>query len=264
MKEIIALLQEKLEYYEKINSQATRSYARNHPEGGLRVNKSNGSYQYYLCTKKGDTKGTYLPKAKRGIAEAIAQRDYDKQVLKCTSQWQQWIEKTINSMPQTNLLDVYSKSQGRKQLIKPYEISDDVYANQWETIRYEGKAFDLDDPEIYTERGERVRSKSEKMIADKLYMLGIPYRYEFPVKLKGYGIVYPDFLLLNKRTREEYLLEHFGMIDKPDYANKVTRKIHLYANSGYILGKNLLLSWETSDTPMDMRTVEKMVTASLL
>ena len=102
------------------------------------------------------------------------------------------------------------------------------------------------------------------MIADKLYMLGIPYRYEFPVKVKGYGIVYPDFLLLNKRTREEYLLEHFGMIDKPDYANKATRKIHLYANSGYVVGKNLLLSWETSDIPMDMRTVEKMVTASLL
>lgn len=264
MKEVISLLQEKIAYYEKINSQATRNLARNHQEGGLRVNKSNGSYQYYLCTKKGDTKGTYLPKAKREIAEAIAQRDYDKQVLKCTSQWQQWIEKTIKSMPQTNLLDIYNKSQGRKHLIKPYEISDDEYAKQWEAIRYAGKSFELDACEIYTERGERVRSKSEKMIADKLYMLGIPYRYEFPVKLSRYGIVYPDFLLLNKDTRKEYIFEHFGMMDTSDYADKVIRKIHLYANSGYIVGKNLLLSWETSSIPMDMRAVEKMLIASLL
>lgn len=264
MKEVIALLQDKLEYYERVHSRALRNSTRNHQEGGLRVIKSHGSYQYYLCTKKGDTKGTYLPKDQREIAKAIAQRDYDKQVLKCTNQWQRWIEKTIKSMPQTHLWDAYNKSQGRKCLINPYEISDDEYAKQWETIQYEGKPFSLETPEIFTERGERVRSKSEKMIADKLYILGIPYRYEYPVRLQGYGTVYPDFLLLNKGMRKEFILEHFGMMDNPDYANKSIRKINLYANNGYVLGKNLLVSWETTETPTDMKTVERMLMASIL
>lgn len=259
MKEIITFLQDKLEYYEVINAQATRNHAKNHQEGRLRVMKSHGTYQYYLCTKKGDTKGTYLPKSKGRIAQAIAQRDYDAQVLKCTGQWQKWIEKTIKSMPQMHLWEIYNKSQGRKHLIVPYEISDDEYGRLWENVSYEGKAFSEDLPEIYAERGDRVRSKSEKMIADKLYMLGIPYRYEFPVKLKGYGIVYPDFLILNKGTRKEYIFEHFGMMDNPEYANHAIKKINLYANNGYVLGKNLLASWETTDAPMDMRAVERML-----
>ena len=50
--------------------------------------------------------------------------------------------------------------------------------------------------EIYTERGERVRSKSEKIIADKLFLQNIPYHYERPIYLKGFGMVYPDFCCL--------------------------------------------------------------------
>lgn len=264
MKELIELLQAKLEYYERINSQATRNSARNHQEGGLRVIKSHGSFQYYICTESGDTNGTYLPKSQRKIAEAIAQRDYDKQIIKCTKQWKQWIEKTIKSMPNTHLWDAYNKSQGRKCLIKPYEISDDEYVKQWENISYEGKPFEPNLPEIYSEQGERVRSKSEKMIADKLHMLGIPYRYEYPVRLQGCGTVYPDFLLLNRATRKEYIYEHFGMMDNPDYANNTIKKINLYAKNGYVLGKNLLVSWETSHAPMDMRVIEKMIIASIL
>ena len=54
------------------------------------------------------------------------------------------------------------------------------------------------------------------------------------------------------------------MMDNLDYANNTIKKINLYAKNGYVLGKNLLVSWETSHAPMDMRVIEKMIIASIL
>lgn len=53
------------------------------------------------------------------------------------------------------------------------------------------------------ETDERVRSKSEVIIADILNQEGIPYRYECPLQLKGWGKVYPDFTVLSERERPE-------------------------------------------------------------
>lgn len=41
-----------------------------------------------------------------------------------------------------------------------------------------------DEPLNYTEKGEIVRSKSEKIIADRYHGLGIPYIYELPIRMK--------------------------------------------------------------------------------
>ena len=45
---------------------------------------------------------------------------------------------------------------------------------------------------LITEKGEYVRSKSEKIIADTLTKNNINYVYELPLRLKGYGTVKPD------------------------------------------------------------------------
>lgn len=84
------------------------------------------------------------------------------------------------------------------------------------------------DNAIITEKGEAVRSKSEKIIADKLYMKEIPYVYEQPLYLKGYGYVVPDFKILNVRTKKEYYLEHFGMMDDYEYAKNAIKKIECF------------------------------------
>ena len=81
-----------------------------------------------------------------------------------------------------------------------------------------------EDIEILTEKGESVKSKSEKIIADKLNMMNIPYCYEVPLYLKGYGYVKPDFKVLNVATRKEYYWEHYGMMDNKDYIIKALKK----------------------------------------
>ena len=95
---------------------------------------------------------------------------------------------------------------------------DQHYAAQWLKVQYQGLSFTPDAPEYQTALGERVRSKSEVIIADALSRHQIPNRYEYPLKLsKGQQthIIYPDFLCLNIHTRREYIWEHFGMMDDP-------------------------------------------------
>ncbi len=49
----------------------------NSPSGNLRVQPHKKSFQYYIITALGDTKGTYLPRKDIRKARAIAQRDYN-------------------------------------------------------------------------------------------------------------------------------------------------------------------------------------------
>ena len=96
------------------------------------------------------------------------------------------------------------------------------------------------------------------------YSCGIPYRYEYPVNLKGYGIVYPDFTLLNVKERKEIYCEHFGLMDNPEYCQKAIQKIETYAKNGIYIGKNLLVTFETLQKALDMKIVEQMLKEFIL
>lgn len=109
--------------------------------------------------------GRYILKKGRKIAYDIAQRDYERKVIACAATWSKWLGKIIQTFPQEDLKDVYAKSKRRKPLLNPYELPDEEFVKNWESVQYEGKGFSEHDPEIITEKGEHVRSKSEKMIA---------------------------------------------------------------------------------------------------
>ena len=82
-----------------------------------------------------------------------------------------------------------------------------------------------------------------------------------PSKLDGdaYGTIYPDFTLFDSRAHKEIILEHFGMMDLPEYANKAIKKIHIYEKNGYYLGRDILATFETSTVPVDMKAFEEMI-----
>jgi hypothetical protein len=118
------------------------------------------------------------------------------------------------------------------------------------------KAFEESVPDYFTVNGERVRSKSEILIADALSRCNIPYRYEYPTHIPGVGTVYPDFLCLNMQKRKEYAWEHNGMMSDANYADYAIKKIEIYALAGYYPGDNLILSFESSSHPLSSRIIE--------
>ena len=144
-------------------------------------------------------------------------------------------------------------------MIHPIRESDEAYIKKWESAEYQTKGFDINIPEFYTAKGERVRSKSELIIADLLNKEDIPYRYEASVYLKGWGLVYPDFTVLNVKKRQEFYWEHLGMMDDPSYAEKALQKISMYEQNGIFPGEKLIITYETRKSPLNQKQLANVV-----
>ena len=259
MEQIRKLLEERKEYLLRLKSEKEKSL-RTAPEGMLRVCSSRNRVQYYQRTDPKDFNGIYIKEKDAWLARGLAQKDYDQKILKVIENELEYIEKYLSSDSVQSAEQVYERlHKERQKLICPIRETDEQYVQKWKAIEYEGKGFAEDAPEFYTNRGERVRSKSEKMKADKLKRLGVPYRYEAPLYLGRNCVLHPDFTVLNIRTRKEYYYEHFGMMDKPEYVESALKRIELYEKNGIFPGDNLLFSWETMAMPLNMRIVETML-----
>ena len=66
------------------------------------------------------------------------------------------------------------------------------------------------------------------------YRNKIAYKYECPLHLKGYGMVYPDFTFLSRKTKQEIYWEHDGRMDDSVYAQNAVRKIWHMRKTEYI------------------------------
>jgi len=106
--------------------------------------------------------------------------------------------------------------------------------------------------------GRMVRSKSEALIDHILTTNNIPFRYECCLDLNG-TILYPDFTILHPRTNKIIYWEHFGMMDDDFYSKNVGSKLQLYISNGIIPSIDLIITFETSSQPLDIRTVERIV-----
>ena len=239
------------------------------PCGVLNVSPHRGRYQYYRMTAKTGRKGEFIPEEKMSVAAALAQRDYDKKMLAELQKQYAALERCLARYDVAPVENGFAALHlARRSLVAPLIYPDDDYVSRWNSVEYAGRRFEADAPMLMTARGERVRSKSELIIADALFRRGIPYRYEFPHKLRLVGIggvgrgrvvVYPDFTCLNVRTRQEFVWEHFGLIDVPEYCQNMASKMEMYLQNGFCVGKNFLMTTETRERPLNSMMVEAML-----
>ena len=238
----------------------TEKQLRDVPQGTLRLSKSNGKIQYYHCRPDTRRNGEYLSTKNIELIQKLAQKSYDKKIFKLAGKRLKQIKKITNDYADDEIEKILLEEHYEKRkLIEPIEMPWEQQVEQWMSKTYTGKEFKNDTPVILTERGERVRSKSEKILADYFYHRGIQYKYEHPLYLKGYGTVYPDFTFLSKRTRKEIYWEHDGKMDDPAYAQNAVRKIQAYEDNDIYLGERLILTFETTKTVLDTRLIEKMI-----
>lgn len=237
---------------------------KNAPEGSLRISKSNGVIQYYLRTNPKDTIGKYIVAKDKTLAAELAQKEYDKKTLSATQKELCLLNRTLKSYTRMQRAEkIYEKFNAIwRALIKPVRLTDQMFAKKWQAVPYKIKPFANDQPELFTARGERVRSKSEIIIADTLFRLKIPYRYECPLTLKNSDgskiTLHPDFICLDLQTRREYYWEHFGMLDNPDYSEKAVNRLRLYERNNIYTSKNLIITTETSKQPINTRQIERL------
>lgn len=233
------------------------------PKGNLRITTSRKQVQFMHCTDEDMTSkkhGIYIKQDDRLLANALAQKAYDQRVQRLVNRRIKQIDKLAKEYDDSEIVDLYNRLHpARKTLVKAVEKPWDQRVKEWKSIPYTGKDFSENIPVIYTRKGERVRSKSEKILADTLNNLGIEYKYECPIKLKGYGVVYPDFTILRKRDGKEIYWEHDGRMDDPEYAEKAVRKINLYIANGIFPGDQLVITYETSGVVLSDEIIKMMI-----
>lgn len=261
---IIACLTERLNELTELKKTCERKL-RYAPTGFIRALKYRSDYQYYLRTDPADSCGKYIKKKDMNIVSEIVNRDYYLALYKETDEEITLLKRFLNSYHPDTAISLYSDlSEARKRFISPIILPDSDYIQNFLSQKYESLGFTENDAEFYTSFGLRVRSKSEILIAEALHRNNIPFLYEYPLFLKGLGIVHPDFYCLNIRRREIFPWEHLGMLDNELYANRNTGKIEKYILNNYIPGKNLILSFETSSHPINAQTIDKMISSYLV
>ena len=250
------------------------------PQGHLRiVHPSDGRPpQFYHLTNPKDFNGNYISRAQTQFIKKLAQKNYDLKLIKLLQAQLRVLNKFLaatttaissntdaTSDAHSKVEQLYSKlTQTRKNLITPVTLTDDQYIKEWQSITWQGRPFSPETPDFTTARGERVRSKSEVIIADTLNRLHVPYRYEYPLELKGGKTFHPDFLCLNVGTRKEFIWEHFGMMDDAEYLEKALRKLQLYSENNYFPGINFIITMESQQSPINTRQLEQIIKNYLL
>ena len=252
------LLEKRKTSLEKLVERKTRALKKA-PEGTLRCTKSLGYIRYYRVTPESGANGKYINKSDFRLACALAQKEYDQKVLSIAKRELRSVRTLLRTQQRGTAEMVFlNLSDARRNLVKPDYLPDKDYKEQWQCRPYEHKPFHEDAPDFYTQKGERVRSKSEILIADTLNRYGVPYRYEYPLDLPGFGVIHPDFMVLTA-DRSELFWEHLGMMDDPDYAASALKRIELYERNGYYPGKHLIITHETSARPLGTKMIEAVI-----
>lgn len=235
------------------------------PEGNLRISKKGNTVRYFHITKVADTCGRYIRKNEQELAIKLAKKDYYEKLLKEALKEKKITETYLHAMVNIDTENVYEKlSEYRRSIVHPLLMSDKEYAKWWQSEKFEGNPYFPEDKKYETKRGEFVRTKAEAMLADMYYDMGICYKYEYPIKMADGSIKYPDFALLKLSERKVIYHEHLGLLDDADYRKKNMIKFQEYMKSGYYLGDNLIITYETEYVPLNIRDVRQMIKKVLL
>jgi len=227
-------------------------------EGRLRISVDRGNTRYYHCVD--DRFGEYIPKDNILLPRQLAQKNYNESVLKTAEARAKLITRCLKVCSDNEIEQIYnSLHPERQKLITPVEPTISQLEEKWYSEPYKGKDFKEGTPVIVSEKGERVRSKSEKILADYFYRNNILYKYEKPLYLARYGTVYPDFTFFSNKLRKEIYWEHEGMMDKPEYAIKAVKKLNSYHMNGILPGERLIITFETEQDVLNSRIVSDLV-----
>lgn len=239
-----------------------RKTLKNAPEGRIQVSSSRNTIQFYILD---NGKKKYLSKVDDRLLKKYAQKVYSEKFLKTSEILKKQLTEFIDSYDEYAATDVFENLNNElKKYVKPFILTDEQFADEWVMQKYETKGI-KDGQKFYTtENGERVRSKSELTIANKMFIKGIKYRYEQPLYLKGYGTIYPDFTILNPHTHEEIYLEHFGLMGSPDYVESALKKLNTYSKNEILLGQKLFITYESDSNPLDTSVLESILDSMFL
>ena len=135
--------------------------------------------------------------------------------------------------------------------------------DDWANEEYKMSTYYADLKRHRTSRGLMVRSKSEVIIAEKLYEYDVPFRYEQLVKVGG-SMYAPDFTVQNRRTKEVFYWEHFGLMNDEKYVKAWRLKLYEFEQAGISPWTNLITTYDKPNNSIDLQMIEYIIKCKLL
>ena len=246
--------------------------------------------------RKPDGSCSYLGASKEKEIAHYAQKRYLRELKKTSKKEIAQLEKCLGILDSdrdgiSDINEVYGAlPEELKPFVKPLSLTDDDYAARWQERNLVVKRKRIhaeDDYHKYkTMRGDYVGSKSEALIADRLFANGIPYHYEVAftpdgeidtsrpvideygrlIGFEGLGAgpferdtLHPDFYVLNKRTRKAYYWEHMGKLNDPKYCTENLNRLIRVLDAGYTIGEEILTTHEDAHHPLRLESIDEII-----
>ena len=135
--------------------------------------------------------------------------------------------------------------------------------DDWANEEYKMSTYYANLKRHRTSRGLMVRSKSEVIIAEKLYEYDVPFRYEQLLDVKGCTYA-PDFTVRNRRTGQEFYWEHFGLMNDEKYVKAWRLKLYDFEQAGISPWTNLITTYDKPNNGIDLQMIEFIIKTKLL
>ena len=220
----------------------------------------NGKYFKWYYKRENDSTPVYIPKSQRSLAEQYAQKKYLMQLKSDLLQERNALDYYIrhHKVRPWKSDDFLNGKPEYHELLSPYFQPRSKELRDWANASYPQNPYYKEKLLHHLDNGKSVRSKSEYMISSILDKYQIPYRVEEELVI-GSNYYYPDFTIRHPQTGEFYYYEHFGLIEKYNYLERMAEKLYDYISIGIIPSKNLIMTFETNDYPLTIERIEALI-----
>lgn len=237
------------------------------PEGRLFIRPRRKSRSYYRIRKiKTDTGWKDVAEninKNPNMVMALTEKKIAEEQLRICRTNLKALEKLIKQVHPYELDDIIEKLPAK--YFEAWKMYLEKLRQEQEHVEYI-KAQSFADSHIHvTINGLLVRSKSEMIIANLLYSMGIPFNYEerFPVPYDDGKYIYPDFTIHLPDGSVIYW-EHLGMLNMKSYCERNATKLHHYQMNEVYIGKNLILTQDDKHGNCDSAFIAELIKTYIL
>ncbi len=234
------------------------------PKGKMTSAKINGKLYYYQ--KQGNRK-IYLGKQANESVQELQKRFFLEQVVVELGKNISLIEDFLSTYKE---LDILALKAGLPRAYQSVDVKNIGCLGRMEeeaflqfNRSYERCQNHPEHLRHVTANGEKVRSKSEVLLANMMYERGIPYHYEEKLVLPERE-VYPDFTIFVRSERRVKYLEHCGMIYNDDYFQTFAWKLKTYLSNGFIPWRDVFFTFDEQDGSIDTFTISHLLESYFL
>ena len=125
------VLQNELRELEKIEKNS-KKFLSNSPEGSLYTIINKNTSQYYWRKDKYDKHGKYISKKNNELIKALAQKEYETQVLKSVTNNKICLQKILDNYMFDGVTDAYENlSVLKREKVEAYSLPEEEFVERW-------------------------------------------------------------------------------------------------------------------------------------